>query len=351
MRETGDAPLKTLLTTLMLTCLSSGSALSAKPPTTGLRLEATASSKVVMRSEPVWIDVVLHNAGSAPISFTDGRMSRNRHGRVENYPVTVARADGTAVLKRDAGPQMGGRSMHVTLRPGERHQGPALLLAHWVEPLTPGRYTLTISSRLPLGDGLKAGEHVEVTATVPLTVVADDPAKLGAVIGALGREMLAGEDKSRGFRALFEMHDERTIPLYEQLFNRVEATSKMRAMRGLANYADDRALAVLRAGAVTQASDLNPARFGTEALRQSSADSLRQMAASALSTSPHPDALAELLKLADDEYSAIRLTVLHRVATLPAAERTPWLAHFRADVSAIVRGEAERYTRELATRK
>jgi len=310
-----------------------------------LTARLTTSKPSLMVSEPGY--AILEFVGEG-LEVEVEWMGRNGLGRPDNYRVELSDAAGVAVPVPDAGPQFGGKTWSVKPT-ADKPFAQKLLLTHWAERLAPGRHTVHVETEVRarvLPDG--AWRAVAVALDVPLAVVADDPVVLGELIVRLGEAAVGAnyEEAEEGIRQLGAIRDPRVVAQWLRVAERPEYTRKQSAVRGLAQWPDDAALAAIIKITKTRSVDLPAEGFATEALRVQSAGQLRLTAAQALATSPHPGASAALLALKADPDDSVRLTVLHHVATLTGPVAAPLLAEFARDAAPLVRGEAERYIRE-----
>lgn len=312
-----------------------------KPLTASL----TTSKASLMVREPGY--AILEFVGDG-VELEVAWMGRNGMGRPDNYRVTLFGPDGAALAVPDAGPQFGGQSWHVTptaAKPFEQR----LMLAHWVEGLAPGKHTVHVETMVRahrVGDA--AWQELQVALDVPLEVVADDPAALGALIIKLGDQAVGTnyDESEEAIRQLGVIRDPRVVAQWLRIVAQPSYTHKQSAVRGLAAWPDDAALAAIVQVTRTQAADLPADRYTTEELRVQSAGQLRLTAAQALADSKHPGASAALLGLKADPDSSVRLTVLHHAAKISEPAGLEIIRLYTRDAAQIVRGEAERYLRE-----
>jgi len=140
------------------------------------------------------------------------------------------------------------------------------------------------------------------------------------------------------------------IPHFIELGKRPRHSFRTTACQGLKKFKSDEAFAAIKALAATTADDMK-GDGTTRELDESSARGVRQAAVSALTECPHPDALAEVWKAADDESENVRLTVLHKAFEVKSAEARKIIEKMTEDASERVRNEANRYAGLLAKEK
>lgn len=199
----------------------------------------------------------------------------------------------------------------------------------------------------------------EVTANLPssaeakIRVIPPDAKLLGQRIEELGAQMLAhvhrsGNDESH--RALADIHDERTIPLFLQALHTSDYSLKFIALDALSKFNNDQALAGLEEGMRTTADDLQ--NMTTREVASQSADGIRHAASVGLSRSPHPKALPFLLEQMNDPYFGVRLSVVHALGSRVKADvALPKLEVMTRDSNSMVSSEASRYLAILSQKR
>ncbi|MEQ9323248.1 MAG: HEAT repeat domain-containing protein, partial [Polyangiaceae bacterium] len=227
-----------------------------------------------------------------------------------------------------------------------------LFLPNWTTRASAGIHELICRTTLTLhdedadlvGQTASTATTLEVVAATELEYIDDDAKAVGNLIAKHDVAMLGNSDEAA--RILSDLRDVRVIPLFIRELETNQAMRKIRAIRALAKFDDDRALAALKSAATTQPSDLDPEGYSNEALRRGSADSVRHFVAAALADSPHADATQLLISMAGDRDHGVRLTVAHRVAELEDRIAIPLLERLAADAHPMVAGEAKRYLAE-----
>lgn len=308
-----------------------------------LEVELVPNQAAIMVSEPIYVRAVIHNRSDTPLVMQASWMGRNGLGRPENYQLDATDAADVAVPVPEAGPQMGGQSWEVGLTRAKPFEA-VLFLPSWAPFSAPGSYQLrfgtTLTIREPAGTDWT---ELPVAAGAPLTVVADDDARLGQLIERLGARAAAADSDHEDLRALGTIRDPRVVPHLSALMTSGQYTKRFQAGVVLGTWNDDRALEALTGAMNTQASDLDPAGYTTDELRVQSAAQLRLTVAQSLSSSPHPGAKELLLSMKADPYSGVRLTVVHALSTVAPARARPLLQAFAKDPDPMVAGEARRY--------
>jgi HEAT repeat protein len=119
----------------------------------------------------------------------------------------------------------------------------------------------------------------------------------------------------------------------------------------LGKFKTDEAFAALKGVYATTGPDLGDSAATPEAA-DSAANGVRHFAASAIASCGHPDALPFLLKtVVNDSYSAVRMTVLHKAFEVKSPEARAVIAKLTDDLDERVRKEAQRYAKELESKK
>jgi hypothetical protein len=298
----------------------------------------------ILMSEPTYAKAIVKNRSAVPLTLQASWMGRNRLGRPENYTLEAIDASGKAVPTPDPGPQMGGLSWEAALTTDKSFET-RLFLPSWAPFTAPGRYTIGLRTTLPLRrDAGAPWTEIPVVAQAVLTVLPDDAATLGQIIDSAAARVKPGDDEP--IQILSAIRDPRVVPHFAALLASNNYSQKYEAIRALGTWNDDRALSALKGAMATQAADLDAGGYTTESLREQSAQQLRLAVAQALSESPHPGALELLLKMKNDAYEGVRLTVVHKAAKIDPAVGAPLLKAMARDANALVRGEAQRYLRE-----
>ncbi len=349
-RETAQPRTLALLDAAVSTQASDGGAAMGHEYSVGrgrIRVSLALDSPSVMLGEPLWGTFAVENVGAEPVTVGFAWMGRNELGRPENIRVQARDAQGTLVPVPDSGPSFGGMSWEHTIAPGAR-QTQRMLLNLWAPFAAVGAHAIALETALPLraGSSSDAGmTDVPVSAQASVNVVAEDAARFAALITALEARVLRHDDEAS--RSLTWMRDPRVIDALVRLARRPLAGDTVSFLFALGRFDDERAVAALERSLRITAADLDPSRYATDALRAQSAESLRLASAQALDRCRHPRAEAVLLSLQNDSNDNVRLTVLHHAARLPRARSEPVIRRMLTDRATIVRGEAERYLREL----
>jgi len=303
--------------------------------------EVVFDAPQVRIGEPVFFTFRVHNRGDVPLWRMVGGDYRNALGRASSYQCELQPAQGAALDVPDAGFNMGG-IMHMAEIPPGGHTDQRLFLPNWGIPEAPGAHTLTCATELQLtheSDFDAPRTAVPVTVRADLTVLAADSDAMGALIEDLAAQA-AGPDRDEALRQLARIEDARVIPFFVSQATGARAHT---AIRALAKFDDDAALAGIVAAAATRAEDIEES---SAAFAEQAAASRRLGAAQALSASAHPGAHAVLLSMAGHRDDNIRLTVVHALGRDKSPEASTMLQGFQDDASAMVAGEAARYLRE-----
>jgi hypothetical protein len=311
----------------------------------------------VMVGEPVYLSFTVRNLSDSDLQSVQGGDYRNRFGRPESYAVAVADQQGKALPVLDAGPSFGG-IMGPQKIPAKGTWVRRLFLPHWVKLVAAGDYTVTCKTVLKLSkhtsgtwDYNAKTTDISVEVTTPLKIVPTDQIRMGELIEALGKRMLArnSDASDEATRSLAWIEDERVIPLFNKAVATDNYSLRFAALDALAKFNSDDALRGIKTGLATQASDMR-AHATNDALAGQLADNIRHSAAVALSRSPHPEATKLLLSLWQDPYYAVRIDVLHALGKMDSAESLELLRKMSTDTNETVRNEALRYLK-LRTEK
>ncbi len=278
--------------------------------------------------------------------MVEGGDYQNRLGRMNSFHVTVKADDGSPVSQPDAGFGLGGMSMLRPIPPNGSYAF-RLFLPHWAQFQHPGRYSVAATRKLEFsltGQWLPPGQLVGTEAPpveTSVEVLPLDPAAMGAIIDALGSAVLGGRDErwpDSATNRLASIQDERVIPWFAKVFATRDYGRKFAPLAALAKFNHIDAFAVLKAGMEAKGAD-----FENASDRDQLASNIRHEAAVALSRSPYPAAKAFLLSRRHDSYYGVRLSILHVLGRMPAAEARPILEEMAHDTDARVSNEANRY--------
>ena len=166
---------------------------------------------------------------------------------------------------------------------------------------------------------------------------------MGKIIEDLGNAILAksSDASDEATRSLSNIEDDRVVPFFNKALDTKDYSRKFAALDALAKFKSHEALAGLKKGMTTQATDISNAT--TEALAAQLASNVRHAAACALSQCPHPDAKRLLLSMWEDPYQGVRIDVLHALGKMDTPESLEMLKKMSHDPDKIVRDEALRY--------
>ena len=311
----------------------------------------------VMFGEPMHVSFTVRNHSERPLHVLDGGDYKNAFGRPDSFKISVTSEDGKTLPMLDARYNMGGLIFPRPVPAGGSYIFP-LTLSHWARIEKPGSYHVTVSRILkfatPSGKpwstwGKK--NDVEVQASTTLTVTPPDSRKLGEIITSLGKQMLDGLPRERGPAAteLALISDERVVPFFARAVETGDYDTKFAALIELGKYRSAEAFHALQAGMKIRGR--NVPNSSTPELAEKVADNLRNGAAISLSKSPWPDALPYLLVQRNDSSAGVRMTVLHALGRMNAAEAVPILKEMSDDMDETIREEAKRYLRRFGVEK
>ncbi len=317
---------------------------SSPPPLQPLRVEAhgcpievtlVPDEPSMIAGAPLWLTLRATTTCTKKLGVLDGGDYRNRFGRADSYKLTATRDNGSTLAPLDPGPSFGGMSGPRPLekdKPFEKR----LLLSHWFEIAEAGRYTITATKTLLVGEGhtspdekdkAQIGVHVATTIEVRKGTTEE----MGLVIDVIGLKSLTqGDAADEAVRALGTIHDDRTVPWFVKLASGPRESSRMYGVWGLERYGTDEALAAL------------------EKALDGGDKALENAAAQTIAKNPHPRAWDVLWARKDHPNDDVRLTVLHTLARkndLP--DRRKRIEGFTTDRAPIVQQEARRYLRDL----
>jgi hypothetical protein len=219
----------------------------------------------------------------------------------------------------------------------------------WALPRDGKAYTLQVALEVPDQRDLREEGTWRWHGKIDLPAVAV-PSKPAAAapgleqqINDLGAQLLSrnSSEAEAAQRALSLIDDPRVIPWYLKALDTRDYSMKFAALDRLASFKEDAALEGLKKGCATRGQDI--ASASTPELAADLANNIRNKAAQALATSPHPDGKKLLMTLASDPYYGVRLTVLHTVNSLNTPEAAALVQSLTADPDSTVRNEALRY--------
>ena len=311
----------------------------------------------IMLGEPTSLVFQIHNLSENDL-FTINQHSRNQYGRPERFHIVATGSDGQQVELLEVTWNFGGITAWDQMPAGARWKR-KLFLPNWFLLNTPGEYTIHCRTKSVIGRSseatleafnsfqpgrkqrdpatIKDASVIEVDLATTLTVEPVDETKMGQLVDSLGEAALAGREKGEAaMKQLLAIDDPRTVPHFVKAVSMPDYSLRFQALRGLAKFDSDEALAGIEIGLATTDEDIGSA----------SSSNIRHAAAGALSRSPHPKAEARLLSLLDDPNYAIRITAVHRLGKLKTAESLRLLKLKTMDLNSSVRGEAIRYSRE-----
>lgn len=286
--------------------------------------------------QPVYVTLRATTTCAKKLHVLDGGDYRNQFGRADSFTVTMTDASGKGIKPLDAGPGFGGM---IGPQPLAKDQpfDKRLLLGHWFDPQPPGRYTITVSKKLHIGEASTPDEKDKVQIPVSASAIVDfragTPAELGALIDATGERALSeGDASDEAIRVLTSFKDERTVPWFVKLISGKRESQRIYGVWGLRPYGTDEAVNALEKA------------LGEKDLAISAAQTLAE--------NPHPRAWDVLWANRAHKDDNVRLTALHALAKkkgLP--DKKQRLQGFVNDPAPVVRQEAQRYLKELPDAK
>lgn len=330
-----------LLLPFLAVTLCTSAALAAPPP--GVKVELIPDKAQVMVGEASFATFRVSNKTQAAITLHVEWLARNSLGRPTTFEVSAVSDQGVPVPVPKLGGAFGGKSWHVEIAPGQHHDL-RLFLPNWAPFSSPGNYTVRAATSLEFGKEAAATRY-DVTARASLEVIAADKTHFGALIKRDAAKMKAGDDEAS--RRMIHTRDPRVLAVFTDELATQDYTRKFHAIRVLATWNDDRALAGLKRAMKTSAGDLDPDRYTREELRVESAAQLRVSAAYALASSPHPRAGVLLVDLRDDAHPSVRLIVAQNVAKAAPEQAKRVLQKLAEDPAPLVAREAKRILRGL----
>ncbi len=208
------------------------------------------------------------------------------------------------------------------------------------------RSTLEVPGSGPLRGGMTRSWHGRIElppVKIPVGTEPIDKATAEAKIKELAPKML--EDNGRASedarRALSLINDPAVIPWYVKALDSNSYDLKFCALDKLSRFNSDKALAALKRGVATQATDV--AHNANANVTPTLAQNIRGSAAQGLARSPHPDAKRFLLSLWNNPDRNVRLEVVHVLGRMDTPESLALLEKMSGDDDELVRSEAKRY--------
>lgn len=345
--------MKTLALTALVVLLCASLALPGdkdfKVGVADLEVRLLLDKPEIMVGEPLYLSFQVQNRSDQDLQTVQGGDYQNRLGRPESYAVTVMDENGNALPVIDAGPSMGGITGPQKI-PAKGTWVRRLFLPNWVKLTTAGNYTITCKTTLKISPHTPGAWNMEEKSTkvdvevqATLRVVTQDYQKMGVFIDRLGTAMLGknSDASEEATRSLSYIEDDRAIPFFNRAIETKDYDLKFTALRALAKFNSDDAIAGLKTGMTTQAADIG--NTTTESVAAQSAANIRHADACALSQSPHPDAKNLLLSMWEDPYYGVRVTVLHALGKMDTPESLDMLKKMTNDTNTMVRDEALRY--------
>ena len=314
-----------------------------------LEVTLVPDKHAILLGEPTSVSFIVKNLSREDLQILVGGDYQNELGRPSSFQVRVRRSDGRWVDQPKVGFSTGGLIGPKPL-PGGGSYVFRLFLPHWATFEIPGTYTVSckrILQVLRADVGREFARHpttdVLTEAQVTLEVEPRDPAALGLLIEEYGETMLRAKGEKEGDAAVLALawiDDPRVVPYFSRALATRSYTIKFIALHVLGKFGTDEAFAALQAGMKTSAADFDTGSAG-QAVRN--AANIRTAAAGALRRCTHPKAREYLLAQRHDDAEGVRVTVLHVLGAMPAAEATPLIREMAEDQSQRIRDEAQRY--------
>lgn len=312
-------------------------------PTTAfpVQVELIPEKAAILVGEPTYLKFRVTNPTDDDWQVGVGGDYRNSTGRPDSFQLSYLDAQGQVVQQAEKGWNMGGLFTTRTV-PAHGHYDYSLFLPHWFKIRESGKITVTAKRTLLLSIGksfnfstLGKGSKVPVEASASLQVLPYDAEKLGQLIEQLGNLMLLDRQLSvyqgTSENRLAAIEDPRIIPYFVRAID-------MRRFEGievLGRYNNDGAFNALKNAMIDTGAD----------------DNIRHRIASALSRSPHPDALDFLITQRHDPYHGVRITVVQRLSSTDEKRAIPLLKEMSLDSNASVSGEAKRILKEFEAKR
>lgn len=310
-------------TVSLLVLLSNISGVAAQVEATNqdvpIQVRLKPDKNTIMLGEPLFLAFEVTNISGEQLCIRVGGDYRNKFGRPNRFQVTVKTVDGTELPQLEV-ITLGGLSGCETIEVGDTHTV-RLFLPHWATIERTGSYRVNVknamsfSSHEPPGGSSKPKYSMLADVSAEFAVVRSERNKIGEIINLLGSIMLDSSDprSTESATALASIHDERVISYFAEALRKFrdddvrslkirEINIKERSIAALATYDDDRAIDALQAAMI------------------SSSDFTRLDLATAFGNSPHRSAIKLLLKMQDDKYSTVRLSVALALAKVKTKE-------------------------------
>jgi hypothetical protein len=308
----------------------------------------------IMLGEPAYLSFVVQNRSGQTLQMIVGGDYRNVLGRPESFSVTTIGDDGKEVAQPDAGPGFGGLMGPVSIPPQGSYTF-KLFLPDWATFTKRGGYSITARRTLDLSkDGANwidrdaAGKtsKLSVEASTRIRIIPQDKEKMGEIIDALGAAMLDNDKNDPSpeltSQSLSYIADERVIPYFVKVYDG-NPNRKIIAIRALAKFNNETAFRVLKEAMETKVEQITDA--GSKGFEADIANNIRLDAARALADSKHPGAIPFLLSHRNDEYYAVRLTIVHVLGEMKPTDKDalPLLREMTRDADKVVSDEVRRY--------
>ena len=324
-----------------------------------IRTSLVPDKTTIMLGEPIYVPFIVQNQSDQDLQVLVGGDYRNRLGRPESFTVIVVGKDNKHVPQPNAGMSMGGMFGPQRI-PAKGQYTFQLFLPNWAAFEETGSYTITAGRILKINNYVpnkmwsskEKTTDIQSKASAKITVTPLNEAKMGELIGHLGKEILSDryEDASFAIKKLENIQDERVVPYFLKALKSGRYNVKFHALNALSKFNNDSAFEGLKYGLEVSGEDFIRGST-TMATANSLAKNIIHTAIHAISESPHPKAIPFLLSRRDDEMDEIRLTVVHALGRMSADKATPILEEMKNDKNKTVRDEARRYLREFLSGK
>ena len=311
----------------------------------------------IMLGEPIYLSFIVQNKSHQNLQVLVGGDYRNALGRPETFSVSTVGENGRNVPQQKLLFSGGGRIGPKQI-PEKGQYTFRLFLPNWATFEGTGSYTITAKRILKLSNYVpkklwsfdEKTTEIQVKASAKITVIPLNEAKMGELIGRLGKEILSERDEKASLAAkkLANIQDERVLPYFLKALKVGRYGMKFCALNALAKFNNDHAFQGLKYGLEVSGKDFIR-NSTTMAVANSLAKNIIHTAIHSIAKSPHPKAIPFLLSKRDDEMDEIRLTVVHALGRMSANKAIPILEEMKNDKSKIVRGEVGRYLEEFSS--
>ncbi len=282
----------------------------------------------IMLGEPIYMDFEVKNLSDVDLGVLIGGDYQNEFAKPESFDVKAIDSNGEIVPAPKIWSFGGGGMSMFQKSPSGKSYNFRMYLPHWATFEKIGKYKIQVDKGLVVkkfdlditSDDMR-NKGIAVKVNAQIEVVRADFQKMGEIIDAIGKRLVAGDDTAERLAPFIT--DKRIIKYLAEAVKKNEWL-----MRHLAKFNDDRALEAI----VSRINDKN--------------QEVRRNVSVSLALSVHPKAVDYLLRMREDKFAAIRLDVVHFLGKTRTAESTRILKEMMTDENKWVKLESIRYLTE-----